>query len=642
MPSTATPNLRLELQAPGENSDTWGTKLNTVIQLVEDAVSKRTVIALSNVDVTLTANNFAADQGRCLCLNFTGILSGNVNVIVPSLSHFYLVQNQCTGGFTVTVKTLAGTGVVASTASTSAVYCDGTNVAALGSEPFYPVTAAELTATAVVLRTQFQVGDIRRYCTAAEANHSQAFIYAHAAAKVIYAPDSTESPTGTWNVDHFQMNINGRRLKTDGFATVIKQRTGNLNRRIIEVSDSNVQICTLTLMGNIAVDTSEQQHGIFLNGTTVVNTIIGDVIGQDIRGDVILVSANVGQTIKNVKIGHVQCNNILRNGVALAGVTGVTIDSIEGTAIGYMSLDIEPDAFNSGPVVGVKVGNIRGRSVSVSGVSATKYCDQIDIANLDLDPTYTSNSTPAYSGTLGNTNGLLLRNVKTMRVGAARFRSFNSSGLACITNVGELGTQSLTIDALDIALCSLTDTTRNAYVICDNINQFTVGSVKADVTVTGGNAKILFRMPNSIHIKNAVVTLGAGCGFMRDGVQVLMENGVVTGGILVNANSAGQLAVKNFTFNGEQLCLTSDKGTWEGCTITTSGTVFTSGSDHHFLMNTTLNGDYYFHGSPITDFTTAIRFGAVYLWVDPTGNKVRIKGSPPVSNTDGTIVGTQS
>jgi len=128
MPSTPTPILRLEQQAAGENDSTWGDIVNTVLQLIEDAIAKRQLLTVTGGDTTLTATNYAADQSRSLCLALSGVLSSNANVIVPALSKMYLVSNACTGSYTVTIKTASGTGVVVAQGVTQIVYCDGTNV----------------------------------------------------------------------------------------------------------------------------------------------------------------------------------------------------------------------------------------------------------------------------------------------------------------------------------------------------------------------------------------------------------------------------------------------------------------------------------------------------------------------------------
>lgn len=129
MASTFTTLLRLEKQGIGENDDTWGSKLNTLADLIEHAIAGRVVITLSSSNVTLTTNNGASDQARYMALAFDGTLSANVNIIVPDKSKVYVVTNNCTGAFTVTVKTNAGTGIVIPQGGAPALlFCDATNV----------------------------------------------------------------------------------------------------------------------------------------------------------------------------------------------------------------------------------------------------------------------------------------------------------------------------------------------------------------------------------------------------------------------------------------------------------------------------------------------------------------------------------
>ena len=61
--ATYTTRIRLEKQANGANSGTWGTILNQkVIDLVDDAIAGYTIVSCSSADVTLTSNNGSADQ----------------------------------------------------------------------------------------------------------------------------------------------------------------------------------------------------------------------------------------------------------------------------------------------------------------------------------------------------------------------------------------------------------------------------------------------------------------------------------------------------------------------------------------------------------------------------------------------------
>ncbi len=65
-----------------------------------------------------------------IAYSFTGVLTGNRNIIVPNTVQQYWVANNTTGSYTFTVKTAAGTGVSVVAGSRTIMYCDGTNVVA--------------------------------------------------------------------------------------------------------------------------------------------------------------------------------------------------------------------------------------------------------------------------------------------------------------------------------------------------------------------------------------------------------------------------------------------------------------------------------------------------------------------------------
>ena len=97
MSSTYTSRIKLELQADGENANTWGQRLNNnVIQLVDDAVAAYTTISIGSASYTLTNNDGATDEARSAILEFTGVVSTSINVIIPSQSKFYLVRDKTT------------------------------------------------------------------------------------------------------------------------------------------------------------------------------------------------------------------------------------------------------------------------------------------------------------------------------------------------------------------------------------------------------------------------------------------------------------------------------------------------------------------------------------------------------------------
>ena len=127
MPSTYSPNLRLELIGTGEQQGTWGATTNVNLgTLLEEAIGGYVSVSVSDVaDTTLTANNGSADQSRNMVINLTGALTGSRNVICPAVEKLYVVKNATTGGFAVTFKVSGQTGVVVPNGSTVFLYVDG-------------------------------------------------------------------------------------------------------------------------------------------------------------------------------------------------------------------------------------------------------------------------------------------------------------------------------------------------------------------------------------------------------------------------------------------------------------------------------------------------------------------------------------
>lgn len=142
MASTYSPSLRLELMATGDQSGTWGDTTNTNLgTLLEQAIAGFLSVAQGDVaNLTLTELNGASDQSRNMIIDLTGAMTAARNVVVPTAEKLYLFKNSTTGGFAVTVKTTAGTGVAIPANGSRWVYCDGTNVVDGMSGPLTPTT----------------------------------------------------------------------------------------------------------------------------------------------------------------------------------------------------------------------------------------------------------------------------------------------------------------------------------------------------------------------------------------------------------------------------------------------------------------------------------------------------------------------
>ena len=130
MASTYSADLKLELMATGENAGTWGTKTNTNLDLVQQAIAGYQAIDVAASDVALVMSNASISNARNMVLNFTGTLAGARTVTIPdSIEKFYIVKDGTThSGNTLTFKTVSGTGFTLDEGKIHAAYSDGTNI----------------------------------------------------------------------------------------------------------------------------------------------------------------------------------------------------------------------------------------------------------------------------------------------------------------------------------------------------------------------------------------------------------------------------------------------------------------------------------------------------------------------------------
>ena len=126
MASTYSPNLRIELIATGEQSNTWGgTTNNNLGTLIEQAISGVVSIDVSAGNVTLTALQGAEDQSRQMVIIATGTAGVTRTITAPAVNKVYSVVNN--SNTTVSFIASGGTGVTLIAGAKKYVYCDGTN-----------------------------------------------------------------------------------------------------------------------------------------------------------------------------------------------------------------------------------------------------------------------------------------------------------------------------------------------------------------------------------------------------------------------------------------------------------------------------------------------------------------------------------
>lgn len=81
-------------------------------------------VPVSNANVTLNASQY-----RCRVIEFTGTLTSNLSVTVPSNAGYeWTVVDSTSGAFAITFKTQSGTGVTLAHGKTCKLFSDGTNI----------------------------------------------------------------------------------------------------------------------------------------------------------------------------------------------------------------------------------------------------------------------------------------------------------------------------------------------------------------------------------------------------------------------------------------------------------------------------------------------------------------------------------
>ena len=132
MASTFSTDLKLELMATGENAGTWGTKTNTNLQLVQQAIGGFEQVTLSSGGtLALAMSNGAVSNARNMIIKFATITAGSSTVctVPDSMEKMYIFDvTGVTNPTNLTIKTASGTGFTPDAQKIYFAYADGTNL----------------------------------------------------------------------------------------------------------------------------------------------------------------------------------------------------------------------------------------------------------------------------------------------------------------------------------------------------------------------------------------------------------------------------------------------------------------------------------------------------------------------------------
>jgi len=148
--------LGTEKMTTGENAGDWGTKTNTNLVILEQALggylaksiaggTQTTTLAITDGDSTASTS-----EARHQVIKLTGTITGNQVVTVPNdIVKSYIVSNATSGAYTVVFQTVSGSGFTfaATNKGVKLLFADGTNIVdtGIGSVGTYDLDGAELT-----------------------------------------------------------------------------------------------------------------------------------------------------------------------------------------------------------------------------------------------------------------------------------------------------------------------------------------------------------------------------------------------------------------------------------------------------------------------------------------------------------------
>jgi hypothetical protein len=130
MASSYSTDLKLELMATGENSGTWGTKTNSNLNLLQQAIAGYQLITLTSTNTTLLMTDATISDARNAVIEFAGTIAANTTVFVASgIEKTYTLKNGTSGAFTLALNQVGGASVIfgATDKTTKQVYLNGTD-----------------------------------------------------------------------------------------------------------------------------------------------------------------------------------------------------------------------------------------------------------------------------------------------------------------------------------------------------------------------------------------------------------------------------------------------------------------------------------------------------------------------------------
>lgn len=124
---TQTSSLHLTQPTVGGDSGTWGGEINTDLTLIDRGVNGMVTVNIPDTNISLTADGSTSDTSLYAVYQFTGALTADRTVTLPSNYKIGIAINATSGGHNV-ILNAGGTTLAVSSDSWTRFFCDGSNV----------------------------------------------------------------------------------------------------------------------------------------------------------------------------------------------------------------------------------------------------------------------------------------------------------------------------------------------------------------------------------------------------------------------------------------------------------------------------------------------------------------------------------
>ena len=153
MASTFVNNLRLEEMATGEQSGNWGTKTNTNLELIGEALGFGTEAITTNANThTTTVADASSDAGRAMFIKYTGALDSDCTITIGpnTMKRVHIIENATTdsgssGPYNIIVSQGSGANITIPNGTAKVVYLDGAGSGAAVVDAFAHLSVVALT-----------------------------------------------------------------------------------------------------------------------------------------------------------------------------------------------------------------------------------------------------------------------------------------------------------------------------------------------------------------------------------------------------------------------------------------------------------------------------------------------------------------